>query len=164
MNNRLNWRSLGWPVYLALAFLGAILLFFLYEMVTFDPRVVSEAEATAQADNYAARVAALLEGANPDNAPALIEQYACGSCHIEGAVRNIAPAFEGVADRAATRKPPLTAAEYLYESIMHPAAYTVEGYPNVMPQNYPDRLSDRELGDLLAYLLTLHTEATPEAE
>jgi hypothetical protein len=56
-------------------------------------------------------------------------------------------------ERAATRREPLTAAAYIYESILYPAAHVVADYPNVMPQNFPQRLSNKELGDLIAYLL-----------
>jgi mono/diheme cytochrome c family protein len=60
----------------------------------------------------------------------------------------------GIAERAAARRPPLAAAAYIYESITHPTAYIVEGFSGAMPQNYPERLSERELGDIIAYLLT----------
>jgi hypothetical protein len=46
---------------------------------------------------------------------------------------------------------------YLYTSITNPNAYIVEGYqPNVMIQTYGQTLSDQDLADILAYLLTLH--------
>ncbi|MBC8099359.1 MAG: hypothetical protein H7Y11_07945, partial [Armatimonadetes bacterium] len=55
--------------------------------------------------------------------------------------------------RTATRRPPLTAEAYLYESILYPTAYEVEGYTGQMPRTYGE-LSDRDLGDIIAYLLT----------
>jgi hypothetical protein len=60
----------------------------------------------------------------------------------------------GIAARAATRRPPLSAAEYVYESITTPTAYVVEGFQPAMPPNYPERLTDQELGDIIAYLLS----------
>ena len=62
--------------------------------------------------------------------------------------------FVGVADRAATRRPPLTAAQYLYESIISPGAYLVEGYANAMPANFAGRLTQAEIGRIIAYLLS----------
>ena len=94
-----------------------------------------------------------MQDADPTNGASLIEQYECVACH-RIAVNNIAPKFVDIAERAATRRPPLTAAAYIYESIVHPAAFVVDGYNTVMPQNFRDRLSDRELGDIIAYLLT----------
>jgi cytochrome c551/c552 len=96
----------------------------------------------------------LLQNANADNGALLIEEYGCVACHRLGVASDVAPTFEGIAERAATRRPPLSAADYLYESIIDPAVYIVEGYQPAMPQNYPDRLSDQELGDIIAYLLT----------
>ena len=96
----------------------------------------------------------LLQDADPANGASLIEQYECVACHRLAVANNSAPPFVDVAERAATRRPPLTAAAYIYESIVHPAAFVVAGYNTVMPQNFRDRLSDRELGDIIAYLLT----------
>jgi hypothetical protein len=67
----------------------------------------------------------------------------------------MAPAFVGIAERAATRRPPLTAAAYIYESITNPSAFIAPGqYNAAMPENFRERLSDRELGDIIAFLLT----------
>ncbi len=76
------------------------------------------------------------------------------ACHRLGVASKIAPTFEGIAERAASRRAPLTAAAYIYESITHPTAYVVEGFQPAMPQNFSERLTDRELGDIIAYLLT----------
>jgi mono/diheme cytochrome c family protein len=45
--------------------------------------------------------------------------------------------------------------EYLRESIREPGAFLVPGYPGDMPAATTLRLSDRDVEDLLAYLLTL---------
>lgn len=104
------------------------------------------------ADAYLVRVEPLLQNANPANGAALIEQYECYACHIAGAP-GIAPVLTGVGRIAAERRPPLTAAAYLYESILYPHVHLVEGYIDSMPRNFGERLSDQELGDLIAYLL-----------
>jgi hypothetical protein len=43
---------------------------------------------------------------------------------------------------------------YIHESMVYPTAYVVAGYNPVMPQDFRERLSDRELGDIIAYLLS----------
>lgn len=146
-----------WPVYLViLLFIVVSVVFMIEFVVSTESEIVAKAVATAESstDNYAATVAALLENADPANGAALVEFHGCIACHRIGAANNIAPAFEGIAERAATRRPPLTAAAYLYEAITNPAAYVVEDYNLSMPQDYAQRLSEREIGDIIAYLLT----------
>lgn len=47
-------------------------------------------------------------------------------------------------------------AEYIRTSILHPNEYVVPGFPeNLMPQTYGDILSEDQINDLVAYLLTL---------
>ena len=65
----------------------------------------------------------------------------------------MAPRFDGIADCAGNRRANLPAAQYLFESIVHPGAYLVESYANAMPGNYADRLSNEEIGHIIAYLL-----------
>ncbi len=113
-----------------------------------------EATLELSPDSYLNQVNALLQDADPAQGSVLVEQYGCIACHRIGAANKIAPAFVGIADRAATRRPPLTAAAYIYESITNPTAFEVEGFNPAMPQNFRERLSDRELGDIIAYLLT----------
>lgn len=143
-----------WPVILALLILIVFALIFIFAFV------VESGQSNAPVDNevlsaetYIDIVAPLLAQADAENGDRLINQYECHICHREAAER-IAPSFVGLAERAATRRTPLTAAAYIYESIMRPGAYIVEGYADAMVQNYADRLSDRDLGDIIAYLLT----------
>jgi cytochrome c len=154
MQKQSFWRTMGWPVYLVLALLIVFLLVVIVELVAFQPPA-NTAPATLTANTYMEEVTPLLANANPANAPALFEKYQCAVCHVAGAGNGLAPSLDGIAQRASTRRPPLTAAAYLYESIIHPTAYVVEGYGEIMPQNFRERLTDQELGDLIAYLLTL---------
>ena len=103
--------------------------------------------------SYATEAAAVLVGASASEGEALIEANQCGACHVSGAGR-VAPTFVGVADRALTRQPPMTAVQYLYESIVAPGAYLVEGYANAMPANFAGRLTQAEIGHIIAYLLS----------
>jgi cytochrome c len=113
-------------------------------------------EATAElgADTDMDKVTALLQNANPGNGVSLIEEYGCVACHRLGVASKVAPSFEGIAERAASRRPPLSAGAYIYESIINPTSYVVDGFQPAMPQNFSGRLTDRELGDIIAYLLT----------
>ncbi|MDD5467356.1 MAG: c-type cytochrome [Anaerolineales bacterium] len=90
----------------------------------------------------------------------------CAVCHI---TTTTGPAWipsdgtPAMGARAATR---LTQADYagqatspeqyLLESILHPEAYLVSGFPaGVMPANYGQTLTAQEVADLIAYLMTL---------
>ena len=64
--------------------------------------------------------------------------------------------------RAETRVPGLTAEEYLYESIVDPDAYVVDGFrAGQMLPIYEDRLSPDQIDALVTYLLTLTDEERP---
>jgi cytochrome c2 len=80
----------------------------------------------------------------------------CNACHsFEPDRRIVGPSLAGVAARAASLQADYTAELYLYESIVSPDAYVAAGFPGgVMPANYGGRLSDQQLADLLAFLLT----------
>jgi mono/diheme cytochrome c family protein len=80
----------------------------------------------------------------------------CGGCHtIEGlSAGTVGPNQTNVGSVAETRIPGMSAEDYIYESIMDPSAYLVEGYPdNVMLKNYGELISTDELADLVAFLL-----------
>lgn len=143
------------PVYVALFLLVTFAVIFVIEFIDASENPLhSEPPITLSADTYLSEVTPLLENADPQNGETLLTKYDCVACHRAGAENGIAPAFVGIAERAAARRPPLAAAAYIYESITHPTAYIVEGFSGAMPQNYPERLSERELGDIIAYLLT----------
>lgn len=84
----------------------------------------------------------------------------CRICHsLEKGETIIGPSFYGIADRAAERIPGMTAEEYLRQSIIDPNAYIVEGYPaGQMIQNFGDILTEEQIEDLIAFLMTLKEE------
>ncbi|MBI5666610.1 MAG: c-type cytochrome [Chloroflexi bacterium] len=150
-------QAARWPVLVAVGLLILITLIFLIEFIlTTQAELAARQQAPGELteNTYLDRVAALLANANPGNGAKLVEKYNCIACHRAGAENRIAPPFAGVAERAPSRRPPLAAEAYLYEAITHPTAYVVEGFTPAMPQNYPDVLSEQELGDIIAYLLT----------
>lgn len=82
----------------------------------------------------------------------------CSTCHYVKPHRypRLGPDLAGLGKRAGTRVPGLSAEEYIYESIRLPDEYVVEGFPaSTMNQAYDDRLSDEEIDDIVAYLLSL---------
>jgi mono/diheme cytochrome c family protein len=79
------------------------------------------------------------------------QQAGCQACHGTGT----GPDLAGVGTRAATRKPGLSADQYLHESIMQPSALVVDGFADIMPKNFGQRMSAQNLADIIAYLLTL---------
>lgn len=83
--------------------------------------------------------------------------YACYTCHhVDSVERKIGPGLLGIGERGATRVAGESAAQYLYNSIVHPNDYIVEEYPpNLMPQNYDALLTDQDIYDIIAYLFTL---------
>ncbi|GAB4498488.1 MAG: hypothetical protein OHK003_10880 [Anaerolineales bacterium] len=81
----------------------------------------------------------------------------CRICHsLTKDERIIGPSFYGIADRAGERIPGMTAEEYLRQSILEPNAFIVPGYPEgQMIQNFGDILTEEQINDLIAFLLTL---------
>lgn len=81
----------------------------------------------------------------------------CASCHrVAGDEKLVGPSLANIAVRAGERVQGLSAEDYLYESIVDPDKYVVDGYKKgTMQQNFASRLSAAELDYLVAYLLTL---------
>jgi len=84
----------------------------------------------------------------------------CRICHsLEKGETIIGPSFYGIADRAGKRIPGMTAEEYLHLSIVDPNAYVVSGYPaGQMIQNFGQILTEEQIEDLIAFLMTLKEE------
>jgi mono/diheme cytochrome c family protein len=103
-----------------------------------------------------AEVAALPVG-NAANGESLYGIQGCVGCHGAGAV---APTTAGTWTRVQEDRltqPDFegwTPEEYVYFSIMHPGAYVVEGYSNLMPATFADTLTDQDIADLIAYIAT----------
>ena len=80
---------------------------------------------------------------------------ACATCHTTGGGRSSGPALDGYAAVAGERVQGQTAREYTFYSIVRPAKHIVRGYSNVMHNDYASKLSQQEVADLIAFLLTL---------
>ena len=85
----------------------------------------------------------------------------CIACHAVSGVSEatIGPSLNGIATRAETRIEGYTAEDYIHESIMDPNAFIVETFaPDVMVQTFSETLTEEEVNDLTAWLLTLTEE------
>jgi nitric oxide reductase subunit C len=84
-------------------------------------------------------------------------QPGCITCHsLEPDKVLVGPSLAGVGTRAGTRVSGQSAEEYLRESILDTDAYTVDGFSaGVMPAALADELSEQQVADLVAFLLTL---------
>ncbi len=102
-----------------------------------------EAEPTATLDPVAA-------------AGELVFRTQCGSCHATNPDTVIVgPSLAGVATRAETRIPGQDARSYILNSIMRPDDFLVEGFENLMPNNFGRKLTGEEIDAVIAYLMTL---------
>lgn len=144
-------RNVSFPLALALFALAALL--FVYAVLAASTSN-SITNVTVESGAYADEASAALIGAQALKGEALVEEFNCIACHVLGDNR-IAPRFQGLADRAGARRPALSAEQYLFESIVDPGAFLVEGYKNAMPANYARRLAREEIGHIIAYLMTL---------
>ncbi|MGE3728430.1 MAG: c-type cytochrome [Candidatus Sericytochromatia bacterium] len=103
---------------------------------------------------------AALSTGNAENGPAVFKAKGCSACHVvssvEGAVGQVGPKLDGLAERAKTRVAGKDAMAYIRESIENPGAYVVEKYPaGLMPANLKQSMSDQEYNDLVAFLAKL---------
>lgn len=105
---------------------------------------------------------AVIAGANPERgkdlffASSIGEGTGCRLCHsLKPDEVKVGPSLAGIATRAATRVPGMSAEEYIRESILHPDAYIVPGFDNKMPSYISESLSEQDLEDLVAFLMTL---------
>jgi cytochrome c2 len=95
---------------------------------------------------------------DPEAGEATFTTATCVACHsLEPGVTTVGPSQAGIAARAATRKPGYSAELYIYESIVNPNAYIVEGFasPSQMLTTFKDTLKPQEMADLIAFLMTL---------
>lgn len=81
----------------------------------------------------------------------------CITCHsLEAGVTLVGPSMAGIGSRAGTAVAGQTAEEYLRTSILEPNAHLVEGFgEGLMPKTWGDNLSQEQIDQLIAYMLTL---------
>ncbi len=82
----------------------------------------------------------------------------CSTCHQTATGQfgfTIGPNLDGIGERAGMRVDGLTAEEYLRQSMLEPSRYIVPGYRDIMYPDYSTQLTEQNIKDLIAYLLTL---------
>ena len=91
---------------------------------------------------------------NERNAVVVFERT-CSSCHALTAGQNsYGPSLAKIGSEAATRKPGVSAEEYVFESIVTPNAYRHQTQYGEMPANIAVGLSSEDLFDLTAFLIS----------
>jgi cytochrome c2 len=101
-----------------------------------------------------------LEAADPVRGQQLTLTNACVGCHsTDPSMIMVGPTWNNLATTAETRIEGMSSGLYLYNSIIHPNDFVVEGYaPGLMLQIYGS-LPSQDLADIIAYLLTLKEPA-----
>ncbi len=82
----------------------------------------------------------------------------CLVCHKDAETGNIrGPDLRQAGPKAGTRKPGMSAGEYLLESLLKPGEFLVPGFPNMMPpaNRPPANLNMAEVKAVIAYLQSL---------
>ena len=81
----------------------------------------------------------------------------CGACHsVEPGSTIVGPSLAHLAETGGTRVDGLDARAYVYNSIMRPSDYLVEGFGDLMPQDLARKLTGEELDSVVAYVLSLN--------
>jgi mono/diheme cytochrome c family protein len=81
-------------------------------------------------------------------------QVPCATCHSLDGTELVGPSFQGISERAGQRVEGMDAVEYLHQSIVDPSAYVVEGYEDVMNKTYDEQLSEEDIDNAIAFLMT----------
>jgi mono/diheme cytochrome c family protein len=78
----------------------------------------------------------------------------CVTCHSLDGTELVGPSFKGISERAGERVEGMDAVDYLHQSIVDPSAYVVEGYEDVMNKTYEEQLSEEDINNVIAFLMT----------
>jgi cytochrome c551/c552 len=120
--------------------------------------VTTTSQTTSQSTGTQAPSTSAAGGAagNPANGKALFAANGCGACHTfapAGATAQVGPDLGKLPQYARQAKTPLT--KFVMTSIVDPNAYVQPGFPkNTMPTNFGSKLSDAQVADLVAFLVS----------
>ncbi len=121
------------------------------------PKAASSVQAPA---NTPSPVSATSSGGSVDRGAALFKTGhgalpSCSTCHSTGHEKIVGPGLGGLHAVAGQRVPGLSATDYVRNSILTPGGHVVPGFENIMPPVFGQVLSDQDIADLIAYMLTL---------
>jgi uncharacterized membrane protein/mono/diheme cytochrome c family protein len=88
---------------------------------------------------------------------------ACSSCHTLTGGQGTGPSLQDFAQVAGSRVKGQSAETYAFYSILRPSKHLVQGFSNLMPSDYENKLSRQQTADLISYLLTLGANGTAQA-
>jgi cytochrome c oxidase subunit II len=97
----------------------------------------------------AAPTTTLAQEGNAEAGLAVFEEQNCGSCHTYEQAGSTGTTGPNLNESLEGKDP-----GYVFESIVDPDAEVAAGFqPGIMPQDYEQKLNDRQLADLVAFLL-----------
>jgi len=95
---------------------------------------------------------------DPAAGQAVAQEAGCLGCHsIDGSII-VGPSWKGLWGKTEALEGGETVvvnADYIRESIRNPSAKIVAGFPNVMPPDIGDNLSDEDIANIIAYIQSL---------
>lgn len=86
------------------------------------------------------------------------QQFGCLACHSTDGTRLVGPTWQGLFDnevKLADGSTVLADDAYLLEAIVNPGAKVHEGYPNIMPPNSAEQMTDEQIQDVIEYIKSL---------
>ncbi len=100
------------------------------------------------------KTAAGLPAGNAARGKTLFATNACSSCHAIAKDQTlVGPSLYGIWNTAATREPGVAAKDYVFESILTPNKFVVNGFAQgLMPASFAQSLTTQQLADLIAYM------------
>jgi cytochrome c2 len=100
------------------------------------------------------KTAAGLPAGNAARGKTLFATNACSSCHAIAKDQTlVGPSLFGIWNTAATREPGVAAKDYVFESILTPNKFVVNGFAQgLMPASFAQSLTTQQLADLIAYM------------
>lgn len=144
-------------------------------VLNWENEELCEEPAEAVEDEWPAVVSDLPEG-DPANGEQLYAvTFGCQACHgdvTQEGTNTIGPWLGNIEEVGAERREGYTAADYVYESILHPNAFIAPecptgpcGEPSGMPPDFGVRMTQQDMADVLAFLLgTGQFESNTEIE
>ncbi len=81
----------------------------------------------------------------------------CAQCH--GADAGVGPSLADMHERAASGVEGMAGPDYIHQSIVDPGAVVAEGYENVMPTDYGQRLDEQQIASLVRFIVEFSPEA-----